>query len=388
MIPVTVLVSGVGTVSHKIKGKFGVGNPSRFSSEFRPVIVWNMTYKCNLKCAHCYINAGNISTDELTTEEALDLIDQIAEVSSPLLILSGGEPLVRRDFMEIVEYATSKKLKVALSTNGTLITEHVARKLSDLGIVYVGISIDSPDPQWHDMFRGVNGAFQAAIAGLKNAAKAGLSTGLRYTITRYNVGDAPSIIDLTLKLKVPRVTFYHLSAAGRAKSIGKDWYVTPSQYFNFIDYLIQVSKKYVGALEIETTMAPFDGICIADKIAKSSEEFWKCLEVVKAQGGCGRKIISIYPNGNVYPCQFVDFMFVGNVRQQRLKELLDINNPSLRYFIETEKFLKGPKCSTCPFKSICKGGDRIRAYYLNGGLHEDDPQCFLDVRKIYERWSS
>lgn len=388
MIPVTVMVTGRGTVSHSIKGRFGPGSPSKFSSVFRPVIVWNMTYACNLRCMHCYIKAGEAGGDELSHEEALDLIDQITEIKSPLLILSGGEPLIRRDFMELAAYASEKGIRLALSSNGVLITREVAEKLKDLDFKYIGVSIDSPNPDWHDMFRGVKGSFDAALKGIRNSIEAGLPTGIRYTVTRYNVSDIPKIIDLAIKNKIIRVTFYHLSAAGRAQTLGRDWYLTPNQYEWFMNFLIDVSRKYAGRLEIETTLSPFDGIYIADKIASDKDEFWKLMEVVKAQGGCGRKIISIYPDGFVYPCQFVDFLVLGSLRKSRLRDILSPEHEALVYFSNTEEYLKEGKCAECMFKAICKGGDRIRAYYLGGSLYAEDPQCHIDINRIYRRWFS
>ncbi|HID09552.1 TPA: radical SAM protein, partial [Candidatus Micrarchaeota archaeon] len=189
------MVTGRGTVSHSIKGGFGPRRPSRFSSEFRPVIDWNVTRRCNLRCAHCYLDAGAGHGGELGTEEALDVVDQISEVGSPLLIVSGGEPFVRSDIMEILEYACSKGLRVAISTNGTLISRGVARRLAELGVVYVGVSLDSPRPDWHDSFRGVEGSFRAALEGIKNCQEAGLHTGIRYTVTRYNVDETPLILE-------------------------------------------------------------------------------------------------------------------------------------------------------------------------------------------------
>jgi len=382
------MVSGVGTVSYKIKGKFGVGSPSKFSNTFRPVIVWNTTKKCNLKCIHCYIEAGTSHGEELNTNEAIELINQIDEINSPLLILSGGEPLVREDFKRIIEYASKKSLNLVLSTNGTLLSEETAKWLRDKRFKYIGISIDSPRAQWHDKFRGVKGALQKTLKGIKNSIKYGLPTGIRFTVTRYNVIDVPEIIKMSIKNGISRITFYHLSSAGRAQEMDRDWYITPEQYFWFMDTLINASLKYRGILEIETTMAPFDGIYIADKISKTRAEFNLYMELVKAQGGCGRKIISIYPDGTVYPCQFVDFMTLGNIRNQRLKQILTPNHPFIKYFSETETFLKDGKCSTCPFKQVCKGGDRIRAYYLGGSLYASDPLCPLEVEKIHRRWYS
>ena len=387
MIPVSVMVTGRGTVSHRIKGNFGRGRPSTFSGVTRPVVVWNVTRACNLKCIHCYIRAGPAERMELSREEAMRLVAQMADIGVPLLIFSGGEPLLRKDIFDIAIEAGERGMKLALSSNGTLITRDVAREIERAGFLYVGISIDSPRPEWHDRFRGVRGAFGAALNGLMNTVRVGVPAGIRFTVTRYNVDDAPRIVELADDVGASRVTFYHLSAAGRATELGEEWYVTPGQYWRFIDYLIDVSRRYEGKIEVETTMAPFDGIAIADRVAGSREEFWDLMDLVRAQGGCGRKIVSIYPDGTVYPCQFVDFMNLGNVRRGPLREILEPDRPELDYFIETHKYLKGIKCSNCPFKEICNGGDRIRAYYLGGGLEADDPQCPLDTREIYLRWS-
>lgn len=387
MIPVTVLVTGRGTVSHSIKGRFGPGRPSRFSSIFRPVIVWNTTYRCNLRCIHCYIKAGEMDRSELEYSEAMRLIDEVSRINAPLLILSGGEPLLRRDLMRLARYAADRGIRLVLSSNGTLISRDVARELRDIGFMYVGISLDSPIPSWHDSFRGVRGAYDATLRGIMNCIEEDIPTGIRYTVTRYNIRDVPRIIDLAIDIGLRRVTFYHLSASGRARGMGRDWYLTVEQYTWFMDYLIRVSREYAGEIEIETTMAPFDGIYIADRIARSRSEFWRLMEVVEAQGGCGRKIISIYPDGEVYPCQFVDFMRLGNIRDNGLGSILDPKHPALMYFSETERYLRDGKCGGCPFKKVCKGGDRVRAYYLGGSIYSSDPICHLDIDEIYSRWS-
>ena len=373
MIPVSVMTTGLGTVSFTVKGEFNKERPSKFSDVFRPVITWNLTYKCNLRCIHCYIDASNDKPDGLTTEEALNLIDQFAELKIPLIIMSGGEPLLRRDFFELASYARSKGLKLALSTNGTLITKKVAQKLKELEFSYVGISLDSDTPEFHDKFRGVEGAFNLAINGIKNAVEAGLNVGLRFTITRLNIDKIDDYINLALKLGVKRITFYHLSASGRGKNLANLAY-TPQQYQQFMDKLIEYSIKLKGIIEIETTLAPFDGIYIAKKMAKDEEEFEKYLRFVESTGGCGRKMISIYPNGDVYPCQFIDFVKLGNVKEKKLSEILK-SIPDI--FIHTEEYIKEGKCATCEFKKVCKGGDRARAYYWFGSITGSDPLCPL-----------
>jgi len=378
MIPVSVMTTGLGTVSFSVKGIYNKENLSKFSEVSRPVVTWNLTYKCNLKCIHCYINASNDKQDALSTEEALNLIDQFAELKIPLIILSGGEPLMRRDFFKLASYARAKGLKLALSSNGTLITKDVARKLKELNFSYIGISLDSDSAEFHDKFRGVEGAFNMTINGIKNSVEAGLNVGLRFTISSLNIHRLDGYIELALKLGVKRITFYHLSASGRGKGLDNLMY-TPEQYEKFINKLIDYSFKLKGIIEIETTLAPFDGIFIAKKLARNEEEFQQYLKFVENSGGCGRKMISIYPNGDVYPCQFIDFVKLGNVKTQRLSEII-ASIPDV--FINTEKYLKEGKCAECEFKKYCKGGDRARAYYWYGNIFGSDPLCPLKSLRI------
>mgnify|MGYP001770629466 CR=1 FL=1 len=370
MIPISVMVAGVGTTSFKVKGRFGVQKPSDFSAPLRPIVSWNITRRCNLRCVHCYIDAGPAEEGELTTQEALDVVDQMAEVGVPLILFTGGEPLTRPDFFEIAERARDAGIKLVLSTNGTLITPEVAKRLREVGFVYVGVSLDSVSAEFHDRFRGVPGSFAAALAGIKNAMAAGLDVGLRFVVTAKNIHEVGHYVDFAAALGVKRVTFYHLSAAGRAQKLEGDWWYTPQQYRQFIETLISKARQYAGVLEIETTLAPYDGIYIALALGGGDAKYF---EFVESTGGCGRKIVSIYPNGDVYPCQFIDFYKLGNVREKRLREILAPEK--LAPFVETEKFLKGPKCSACPYKRYCKGGDRARAYYLTGDMFGDDPLC-------------
>jgi len=370
VIPISVMVAGVGTTSFKVKGRFGVEKPSDFSAPLRPIVSWNITKRCNLRCLHCYIDAGEAEANELTTKEALDVVDQMAEVGVPLILFTGGEPLVRRDFFEIAQYARDRGIKLVLSTNGTLITPEVAKRLKEVGVVYVGVSLDSISAEFHDRFRGVQGSFAAALAGIKNAIEAGLDVGLRFVVTAKNIHEVGEYVDFAASLGVRRITFYHLSAAGRAQKLSEDWWYTPEQYKRFIETLIAKARQYAGRLEIETTLAPYDGIYIALTVGHGDIKY---LEFVESTGGCGRKIVSIYPNGDVYPCQFIDFYKLGNVREKRLRDIL--RPEVLEPFVNTDRYLRGPKCSPCRFKRYCKGGDRARAYYLTGDIFGDDPLC-------------
>ncbi len=381
MIPISVLVAGKGTTSVRLKGSYSLDKPPRFGEIYRPVIAWNITNSCNLKCLHCYLNSGEPLSNELSEDEALNTIDQIAEVGSPMIIFTGGEPLLRRDLFKLALKAVDRGIKIVLSTNGTLISKKIARMIRDVSFMYVGVSIDSLDPVWHDYFRGVKGSFKMALKGLEHLIELGVDTGIRYTVTRYNIDDAHKLIDLALSIGAKRVTYYHLSYVGRARTLSRDWIPTAPQYFRFMDRLIELAKIYSGKIEIETTMAPFDGIYIALKQARDREELAKYLKFVRRAGGCGRKIVSIYPDGSVHPCQFVDFLELGNVRKERLSRIIArLSQPPYNMFIEPWKYVKHGKCSKCPYLQYCGGGDRVRAYYLEGGFDRSDPYCPIPIK--------
>jgi MoaA/NifB/PqqE/SkfB family radical SAM enzyme len=194
----------------------------QFSKDKRPVVVWNVTRACNLKCVHCYAHATDDSTsDELTTSEGLKMIDDMADFGVPVLLFSGGEPLVRKDLPELAAYAVEKGMRAVISTNGTLINKATARILKDIGLSYVGISLDGLKPV-NDHFRGVKGAFDKAMQGIRNCQDVGIKVGLRFTINKRNVTEIPGIFDLLEEMEIPRVCFYHLVYAGRASELVKD----------------------------------------------------------------------------------------------------------------------------------------------------------------------
>ncbi|HIP85245.1 MAG TPA: radical SAM protein, partial [Pyrodictium sp.] len=314
MIPVSVMVTGKATVSRTIKGEYGKGKPSRFTEVLRPIVFWNMTYQCNLHCLHCYIKAmGEQAPGELTTAEAQHLLKQMAAMKIPLVLFSGGEPLVRKDFWEIVGVVKGSHWpKLALSTNGTLIDENTALKLKEHGFVYIGVSIDSIRPEWHDKFRGVKGSFEAAVRGIENSVSVGLKVGIRTTLTRYNIEEVPDILAWCVENRVERVSLYLLDTVGRGEEIA-DWLPTKEQLLWLANTLVEEAKKYAGKLEIQLVRSNFMGILIADMLSKTPEDFKQYLEMLEAQGDCGRKSVSIYPDGSVKPCQFIDWESIGNV---------------------------------------------------------------------------
>ena len=199
-------------------GLAGESDNLRYSApdSFGPVVVYNCTEKCNLKCLDCYSSSEqNNRNNELSTAEAKRLMLQLAEMNSPVVLFSGGEPLLRNDLFELLAEAKRLGLRTVVSTNGTLIDSPIADKLAGVGVSYVGISIDGEE-QFHDRFRGAKGSFKAAVAGIENCKKAGIKTGLRFTMTKANAEQIPAVFELATSTNVRRICFYHLIETGRA----------------------------------------------------------------------------------------------------------------------------------------------------------------------------
>ena len=214
MIGVTKLLCGATTPPDALRYR---RDRARLPSQAKkPVVVWNMTRRCNLRCLHCYLDAQTQGDEgELTTEEGKDLLDDLAAFGAPVILFSGGEPLLREDLMDLGSHAVARGLRAVISTNGTLITESLARRIREAGFSYVGVSLDGIEAT-NDSFRGQRGAFAAALKGIRNCREVGVRTGLRLTLSRRNLRDLPAILDLLEEERIPRCCFYHLVYAGRA----------------------------------------------------------------------------------------------------------------------------------------------------------------------------
>lgn len=225
VIGLSKLLTGKATVAASLHAERSGCMPAhllQFSTEARPVVVWNMTQKCNLRCIHCYIEAGDgNSAAELSTDQAILLIRELGEMKVPVLLFSGGEPLLRSDIWKLAEYACASGIRPVLSTNGTLITSEIAKRIRDCGFAYVGISIDGK-PETHDFLRASPNSFVQALRGLRNAQAVGLKTGLRFTVNKLNYGDLPYLFDLIEKEGILRFCLYHLVYAGRGQALVKE----------------------------------------------------------------------------------------------------------------------------------------------------------------------
>lgn len=349
----------------------------RFSAESRPVVMWNLTEHCNLACDHCYMDARSRPGEELSLEEGVRLIDELAEMKVPILIFTGGEPLLSRNFYALAFHAREVGLKTVISTNGTLITPEVARLLSDAGIRYVGVSLDSSDPVRHDSFRGVPGAHARALQGLRNARDAGLKTGLRITLTRDNWQDVPSLLRLAIDESIPRFCLYHLVPTGRGAGIA-DRDVSVEERRSVIRLLAEAAVELKGEdIEILTTDSPMDGAYLMEML-KDDPRREDVRRLLTNAGGCstGIKVANINHRGDVHPCHFMPQVVVGNVRERTFKDIwIDHPSEELLALRGIRSQLKGA-CGACEYLELC-GGCRQKALYYQGDLRGEDPTCII-----------
>lgn len=388
MIGCTKLLCGTATVSEVIKHNMKGDLPPQllqFSDKNRPLVVWNTTNRCNLRCKHCYIDAEDHNyKNELSTEEAIAFIHDLARMKAPVLLFSGGEPLMRKDIFELGRLATDIGLRAVISSNGTLIDDETAKKIKAAGFQYVGISIDGA-PETHDEFRNKKGAFADAMRGVKACLNNGVKTGLRFTVNKYNQQDLPEIFEIIKREGIPRFCMYHLVYAGRGEQmIEMDNSVEETRRILELvcEKTIELHKAGVET-EILTTDNHADGIFLLNQIRKSqphrSEEIIKLLEM---HGGCsaGTKFANVDPQGNVHPCQFWQDYSVGNVREKPFSEIWTSEDELMVKLREKEKHVKG-KCGTCNYKSLC-AGCRIRARAVYGDLWAEDPACYLTTEEL------
>ncbi|MBM3501420.1 MAG: radical SAM protein [Armatimonadetes bacterium] len=390
MIGCTKLLCGTATVSEALHHmKTGEKMPARllaFSADLRPLVVWNTTNRCNLRCRHCYISAEDRSyRDELSTDEAKAFLKDIGEMGCPVVLFSGGEPLVRPDVFELTEYGTAAGLRVVYSTNGTLITPEVAQRLAAAGAKYVGVSLDGAR-EVHDKFRGRQGCFEEALAGVANAAAAGLNTGVRFTVNKVNMDDLPAVIDAVVEHGIPRFCMYHLVYTGRGEemmSLDTDL----AEKRKIMEFVTRKTKELHAAginLEILTVDNHADGVYVYRQVeADQPERAEEVKQLLEMHGGCsaGQKISNVDPRGEVHACQFWPHVSLGNVRERPFSEIWsDESNPFLKALREKPRHLKG-RCGACRFNHLC-GGCRIRAEKVTGDLWEADPACYLTDEEI------
>jgi len=313
---------------------------------------------------HCYAHAKDLSfKNELSTKEGKVLLDDLSQFGVPVILFSGGEPTIRKDLPELAAYAVSKGMRAVISTNGTLISQKMARILKDIGLSYVGISIDGME-EINDRFRGVKGAFNAALEGMKNCNDAGIKVGLRFTINKFNADEIPKIFNLLEDMEIPRACFYHLVYAGRGADLIKDD-LSHDETRSTVDNHADGPYLYLRLLK--------------ENPARAKE----VLELLKMNEGnsSGIGIGCVSWDGEVYADQFWRHYSFGNIKDRPFSEIwTDTSEPLMKKLKEKKKHVTG-RCSTCRWLDICAGNFRVRAEAL-GDLWAPDPACYLTDEEI------
>jgi radical SAM protein with 4Fe4S-binding SPASM domain len=397
MINLTKLWTGVAQPADSLRYGHGTGHGSGMHTGARarkPITVWNITRTCNLRCVHCYSDSNAAQyPGELTWAQMENVIEDLSVYQIPSLLLSGGEPMIHPRFFDLVDLASSKGLKLTISTNGTLITPEKAALLKAARVAYVGISLDGIG-EIHDQFRRKEGAFKAAVRGFKNCHDVGQKTGLRLTLTRHNVENIDKILDFIEDQQIQRVCFYHLVPAGR----GSELQVLAAQEARgAIDTLIsRVETWHRQGVEREllTVTQPADGAYLLVRMENENHpNLAEARRLLSWNGGgansSGRGIANIDTQGNVHPDQFWQDVSLGNVKRLPFSQIWERKNPdsaeklasirSIGLLSEDERQARmtGP-CATCKWFQVCGGGFRTRAAFCNhGDLWGSDPGCYL-----------
>ncbi|MFO8091378.1 MAG: 12,18-didecarboxysiroheme deacetylase [Desulfatiglandaceae bacterium] len=359
----------------------------QFSIDKKPVVVWNVTRACNLKCIHCYAGAVEKAGEkELNHQEALGLLDNLSDFGVPVVLFSGGEPLMRPDITELASYAVKRGMRAVISTNGTLITRDKAFEFKDVGLSYVGVSLDGME-EVHDKFRGRRGAFAAAMKGIENCREAGLKVGLRFTINRLNAMEIPAIFDLLEKYNIPRACFYHLVYAGRGSELVEQD-LSHSESRRVVDLIIDRTKDLHDRgmpKEILTVDNHADGPYLYLRMLREGNprapEVLELLEMNEGNNS-GRGIGCVSWDGTVYADQFWRHTAFGNVRDRSFSEIwTDLSNPLMKKLKDKRQYVTG-RCAACRWLNVCGGNFRVRAEAVTGDLWAPDPACYLTDEEI------
>ncbi|NLZ30958.1 MAG: radical SAM protein, partial [Methanomicrobiales archaeon] len=379
----TVFLRGLQNVLTGI-AHYGITMPQVVNAPF--MVVWDFTHRCNLRCVHCYLDAQEPLPNELGTDEAKRLVEELADAGVVVIAFSGGEPLMRKDFFEVAAHAHKNDIYVALATNGTLITPEMAGRIRDAGVEYVEISVDGKNAESHDAMRGIPGAFDRTIAGIKNSVAAGFYTCIATTVTRANYAEIPEIYSLSADLGVNRLMCFNFIPTGRGVEMA-DQDISPGERWDLMRYLLARTREGNGP-EALTTAPQVAPVALAGEGGVPVGHFYAG-EAIEGKtglladfiGGCGagRLYCSIEPEGDVQPCVFMPIV-VGNVRDT---PFLDIwHSSEVLQGLRDRSRLSG-SCADCSNKYIC-GGCRARGWAYFGDIHAPDPGCI----KNRDYWES
>jgi radical SAM protein with 4Fe4S-binding SPASM domain len=388
------------------------------------LVFWEVTKGCNLRCLHCRATATELSSPlDLPTAKALELIEQVSRYAQPILILSGGEPLFRADIFELARFGTACGLRVALATNGTLVTKEVARQIVDAGVRRVSISLDGANAATHDAFRGLPGAFDAALRGLRNLRELGMSLQINMTIARHNAHQLPEVLDLAKSLGADALHTFLLVPVGCGVDIAAEQMVPAEEYEQILNWFYDRAQE--GGIELKATCAPHYFRVMRQRRAAERRAASSTAEAITAPApapdngaigpteiampgptgvalhthtkvtgkddpgelhamtkGClaGTGVCFISHQGEVYPCGYLPVL-AGDLRCQSFAEIWE--QSAVFQQLRDPQNLKG-KCGRCEFRNICMGC-RARAYAASGDYLDEEPFCIYEPRRADPR---
>ena len=396
MINLTRLWTGAAQPADDLR--YGTARTSAPDSRSRkPIVVWNITRTCNLRCVHCYSDSMAMRyPGELDWGQMQAVVADLAAYRIPSLLFSGGEPLIHPRFFDLVETATEAGLKLTISTNGTLIDPEKAARLKAANVAYVGISLDGIGAI-HDEFRGKEGAFKAAVRGFRHCEEVGQKTGLRMTLTRHNVANLERILDFIEEQNIQRTCFYHLVPAGRGSELQV---LNPLESRHALDTLIARVERWRDRginREVLTVTQPADGAYLLHRMEREDHpQLDQARRLLGWNGGgansSGRAVANIDTQGDVHPDQFWQDMQLGNVKTTPFSEIWDGRHAPSAPLLEeirsvgllderSRQALMRGKCAGCRWFNICGGGFRTRAAFANGDLWGSDPACYLTEKE-------
>lgn len=371
-----------GRHGHGAQGHPG-GHPGGHPDDKNPLrlLFWELTSGCNLRCIHCRAVAQPERVEgELSTQECFSIIDNLVTFANPILVLTGGEPLYRPDFFDIAAYANSKGLRVAMATNGTLVTGEIAKKIKDVGIQRVSISLDGATAETHDAFRGIPGSFEAALRGFENLKKQGLSVQFNTTVAKHNLHEIKDILKLAVEKGADALHIFMLVPVGCGVEIADEQMVSAETYEELLHWFYEESKRV--PIELKATCAPHYHRVMRQRAKEEGITLtFQSHGLAAVTKGClaGSGVAFLSSKGKVQPCGYLP-VTAGDIHEQSLKEIWEKSEAFLA--LREPDNLKG-KCGVCEFRKVCEGC-RARAFAQTGDYLGEEPYCAYKPRKYVQ----
>lgn len=352
-----------------------------------PVVIWNLIRRCNLTCKHCYTTSADKDfPNELSTPEIYTVLEDLKAFAVPILILSGGEPLLHPDIFTISRRAKDMGFHVALSSNGTKISTHTINVMADIGYSYVGISLDGIQ-QTHDNFRRLRGAFNQALHGVELCLSKGIKVGIRFSLTQDNAHDFPALLQLMDTYNIDKFYLSHLNYGGRGNKNRRD-----DAHFmmtrEIMDVLFNTAYQWLihgKEREFVTGNNDADAVYFLHWVIKNFPDKAEHIRAKLEQWGgnaSGENVANIDNTGNVHPDTFWWHYHLGNIKQRPFSEIWqDISDPLMAALKQHPRPLEG-RCATCYYQAICNGNTRVRAAQITGNIWAEDPGCYLTDSEI------